>query len=398
MPIEGDTVNVTASASAGAAATPIRAEIKSPAVTPPAPIAAAAPAASPLKTAEPAPVVAAKPGRTQLALAAVLVRPFEPEPVATAGLNIARPKQLEALADHAELTAPPYQAASPITTVSLPEPEALSEREIVEVPQVSAPAFVPPAAAPQTPVTPKASPVPVAATPAPVPPVSGSSDIQNAVETPRPVLVALPRPKPPLTPAQRLNLHDKEYDKAEKCLAQAIYFEARNESVKGQEAVAQVVLNRVFSPYYPKDVCSVVYQNAHRYLSCQFTFACDGKPEAIRERGAWARASRIARQTLEAKIWLPEVNKATHYHASYVHPRWVRDMRVMVRYGQHTFYRPRNWGDGSHEAKWGTAAVAAKKPAAPASTAQPAKAGHNHAPATRSIRTRYWSRLRDARA
>ena len=59
----------------------------------------------------------------------------------------------------------------------------------------------------------------------------------------------------------------KDYDKAEKCLAQAIYFEARNEPARGQQAVAQVVLNRVFSPYYPKDVCSVVYQNAHRHLS-----------------------------------------------------------------------------------------------------------------------------------
>ena len=133
--------------------------------------------------------------------------------------------------------------------------------------------------------------------------------------------------------------------------------------MRGQQAVAQVVLNRVFSPYYPKDVCSVVYQNAHRHLSCQFTFACDGKPEAIRERGAWARANRIAKQTLHAKVWLPEVDKATHYHAAYVRPNWIRDMKVMVRYGLHTFYRPRNWGDGSNEAQWGTAANPLKPPA-----------------------------------
>ena len=104
----------------------------------------------------------------------------------------------------------------------------------------------------------------------------------------------------------------------------------------------------------------MVYQNAHRHLSCQFTFACDGKSEAIRERGAWARATRIAKQTLDAKIWLPAVAKATHYHAAYVHPNWIRDMRVMVRYGLHTFYRPRNWGDGSNEPAWGSGA--AKKP------------------------------------
>jgi spore germination cell wall hydrolase CwlJ-like protein len=196
-----------------------------------------------------------------------------------------------------------------------------------------------------------------------------------AAEFPKTVSVVLPLPKPPLSPAQRLELAGKDYDKAEKCLAQAIYFEARNEPARGQQAVAQVVLNRVFSPYYPKDVCSVVYQNAHRHLSCQFTFACDGKPEAVNERGAWVRATRIAKQTLNAKVWLPEVNKATHYHAAYVRPNWIRDMKVMVRYGLHTFYRPRNWGDGSNEAHWGTvsnsvkpAAAAAAKPAAAPAT------------------------------
>ena len=119
--------------------------------------------------------------------------------------------------------------------------------------------------------------------------------LDAAVEDlPKSVMIALPLPKPPLSPAQRLELQGKDYDKAEKCLAQAVYFEARNEPARGQQAVAQVVLNRVFSPYYPKDVCSVVYQNAHHYLGCQFTFACDGKPEAVNERGPWVRANRIA--------------------------------------------------------------------------------------------------------
>jgi spore germination cell wall hydrolase CwlJ-like protein len=215
-----------------------------------------------------------------------------------------------------------------------------------------------------------------------------------ASEFPKSVMIQLPIPKPPLSPAQRLELAGKEYDKAEKCLAQAIYFEARNEPARGQQAVAQVVLNRVFSPYYPKDVCSVVYQNAHRHLSCQFTFACDGKPESVSERGAWARASRIAKQTLDAKVWLPEVNKATHYHAAYVRPNWIRDMKVMVRYGLHTFYRPRNWGDGSNEAQWGTASnsvkptvvVAAKAAATPA---KPVAAAKKIAPASRKAYARY---------
>jgi len=126
------------------------------------------------------------------------------------------------------------------------------------------------------------------------------------------------------------------------------------------------VLNRVFSPHYPKDVCSVVYQNAHRHLSCQFTFACDGKPEAIRERGSWARANRIARQALHANAWLPEVGKATHYHATYVRPDWIRDMKLLVKHGVHIFYRLRNWGDGSREAQWATPSAEAAAAPVPA--------------------------------
>jgi hypothetical protein len=196
--------------------------------------------------------------------------------------------------------------------------------------------------------------------------VQKPAEAPKAVEPPKPVypqtvMVPMPLPKPPPTPAQELGLEGKERVKAEKCLAQAVYFEARNEPERGQVAVAQVVLNRVFSPYYPSDVCSVVYQNAHRHLSCQFTFACDGKPEAIRERSAWARATRIAKQTLDAKVWLPEVAKSTHYHASYVRPHWVREMKKMVKHGVHTFYRPRRWGDGSDEPGWGRIASAPTK-------------------------------------
>ncbi len=183
-------------------------------------------------------------------------------------------------------------------------------------------------------------------------------EAETKAETGITVEVPLPRrradvaPPPPPTPAERLGLTGQERAKAERCLSQAIYFEARNEPVRGQIAVAQVVLNRVFSPYYPKDICSVVYQNAHRFLSCQFTFACDGIPEAVRERGAWSRAHRIAKQTLDGKLWLDDVAKATHYHAVYVSPYWVREMRKMVRHGRHTFYRPRRWGDGANEPGW----------------------------------------------
>ena len=159
----------------------------------------------------------------------------------------------------------------------------------------------------------------------------------------------------PRTPAERLGLTGKPREKAEKCLANAVYFEARGEEVRGQIAVAQVVMNRVFSPFYPNNVCGVVYQNAHRHLSCQFTFACDGIPDIVTEPDAWSRAQRIARDMLDGKLWMPEVAKSTHYHAYWVRPSWVGEMKKLYKLGVHTFYRPRNWGDGSDEPKWGDA-------------------------------------------
>ena len=109
----------------------------------------------------------------------------------------------------------------------------------------------------------------------------------------------------PRSPAERLKLAGAARVKAEKCLATAIYFEARDEPVRAQIAVAQVVLNRAFTPYYPNDVCGVVYQNVHRRLACQFTFACDGKSKAIKEPDAWERAQshrarHARRQTVDA--------------------------------------------------------------------------------------------------
>ena len=170
------------------------------------------------------------------------------------------------------------------------------------------------------------------------------------------------------TPAQRLGLEGRARAKAEKCLADAVYFEARGEVRKGQEAVAQVVMNRVFSGYYPHDVCGVVYQNAHRHLACQFTFACEGKDlSRIDEPEMWEQAKSIAKDTLDGKIWLAEVGHATHYHAYWVHPSWVHEMTRLYKLGVHTFYRPRNWGDGEDEPVWGKGASIAA-PAAPSAS------------------------------
>jgi spore germination cell wall hydrolase CwlJ-like protein len=161
------------------------------------------------------------------------------------------------------------------------------------------------------------------------------------------------------SPAERLALDDKSRAKSEKCLAEAVYFESRGEAVRGQIAVAQVVMNRVFSGKYPDTVCGVVYQNKYRHLACQFTFACDNNPDVIREPEMWERAKKIAKAMLDGQIWLPEVAKSTHYHAYWVRPSWVAEMKKTYKFGVHTFYRPRAWGDGSEEPSWGTPAQTA---------------------------------------
>ncbi len=176
------------------------------------------------------------------------------------------------------------------------------------------------------------------------------------------------------SPADRLGLAGKPRAKAEKCLADAVYFEARGEPFRGQMAVAQVVMNRVFSGYYPNNVCGVVYQNANRHLACQFTFACEGKDlSRIDELDMWEQAKRIAKDALDGRIWLAEVGHATHYHAYWVHPSWVHEMKKMYKLGVHTFYRPRAWGDGSDAPIWGNAPITPKPVGAAAENPEAAK-------------------------
>ena len=124
-----------------------------------------------------------------------------------------------------------------------------------------------------------------------------------------------------------------------KCLAEAVYFEARSESAEGQAAVAQVILNRVRSGLYPASVCGVVYQNRHRHLACQFTFACEGKSLRIADAESWETAKRVAREVTEGTTYLAEVGGATHYHADYVRPNWARRLKKMDVIGRHIFYK-----------------------------------------------------------
>lgn len=127
------------------------------------------------------------------------------------------------------------------------------------------------------------------------------------------------------------------------CLATAIYHEARGEPVRGQIAVAQVVLNRVKSQYYPNSVCGVVFQNDHWRNRCQFSFACDGKSDSWRDRQSWATAIAISDMVADGSAYLTDVGQATHYHADYVNPRWNRSMKKMSKIGRHIFFTVPGW-------------------------------------------------------
>jgi spore germination cell wall hydrolase CwlJ-like protein len=126
----------------------------------------------------------------------------------------------------------------------------------------------------------------------------------------------------------------------QKCLATAIYFEARGEPMKGELAVAQVVINRLKNPAYPNTVCGVVYQNKNMRNACQFSFACDGIPDRITDATSWKRAQTLAKRVLnEDNWWNADVGSSTHYHATYVRPRWAKTMKKMQKLGHHVFYK-----------------------------------------------------------
>lgn len=123
-----------------------------------------------------------------------------------------------------------------------------------------------------------------------------------------------------------------------RCLSEALYFEARGETVKGQFAVAEVILNRVNSSRFPDTPCGVINQGTGRKYQCQFTYTCDGNKEVIAEPRAFARVSKVARAALdglEEKL----TDGATHYHTISVRPSWAKVYTQTARIGVHVFYR-----------------------------------------------------------
>jgi spore germination cell wall hydrolase CwlJ-like protein len=127
------------------------------------------------------------------------------------------------------------------------------------------------------------------------------------------------------------------------CLTQAVYYEAGFEPLEGRRAVAQVVLNRMRHPAFPKSVCGVVYQGA-RAPVCQFSFVCDGSLYRRPALGAWNQAEAVAKAALDGFVER-SVGAATHYHADYVAPFWAPRLAKITQIGAHIFYRwPGAWG------------------------------------------------------
>ena len=122
------------------------------------------------------------------------------------------------------------------------------------------------------------------------------------------------------------------------CMAQAIYYESRNESVEGQMAVAEVIANRVKDRRYPDSVCGVVFQGATRTTGCQFTFTCDGAMDRAPRGRHWEQAKTIAAHVM-MDLHEQRTGGATHYHATYVDPIWSAGLIKTDRIGAHIFYR-----------------------------------------------------------
>ncbi len=127
-----------------------------------------------------------------------------------------------------------------------------------------------------------------------------------------------------------------------RCMTAAIYFEARSESRRGQIAVAQVVMNRVRANVYPDTACGVIFQGQWNRNACQFSFACDGKPERADDKVRWQEAKQLAREVMRGDHWLSDIGYATHYHATYVRPHWAPHFKRVKQIGQHIFYKAPN--------------------------------------------------------
>ncbi|MBS0503796.1 MAG: cell wall hydrolase [Proteobacteria bacterium] len=158
---------------------------------------------------------------------------------------------------------------------------------------------------------------------------------------------AVPFSTEPNPAAKPFKLKDgtEDYERSRDCLAAAAYYEAAAEGDDGMRAVAQVVINRLRHPAFPKTICGVVFQGSERSTGCQFTFSCDGSMARIPSTSGWQRAREIAAATLKGKVFKP-VGYSTHYHTNWVVPYWSGSLDKVAQVGTHLFFRWAGW--------WGT--------------------------------------------
>jgi hypothetical protein len=160
----------------------------------------------------------------------------------------------------------------------------------------------------------------------------GAPVFAPAQAAPLPVLVNAPSPRD-LALAKILT--------EQNCLAEAMYYEARGEGVEGQEAIAEVIFNRMHSAGYPRSICGVVYEGAELAHGCQFSFTCDGELDHAKSFGPWLRTRVLAARILAGYVELGNTTGgATSFHASEVLSDWADQMNRTVQIGNHVFYRP----------------------------------------------------------
>jgi hypothetical protein len=235
--------------------------------------------------------------------------------------------RMAALVNTENAGALPVAAATQVADSTVPvSPTAVSARIALAAVDPSAVTLAPPSTSALNAIDSAATPT------APAIPIPGTLSRQ----------LAYARADAPITTFPKYEVSDKYSAKDLNCLAQAVYFEARGESYRGQVAVAQVVMNRLAHPLYPKTICNVVFQDAGHRDACQFSFACDGIPEVINEPGPWKQAEEIAQKVASGELYLTEVGNATHYHATYVYPDWAPQLRRVTKIGMHIFYKFKN--------------------------------------------------------
>ncbi|MGC8534058.1 MAG: cell wall hydrolase [Rhizomicrobium sp.] len=133
-----------------------------------------------------------------------------------------------------------------------------------------------------------------------------------------------------------------------RCLAEAMYYEARGEGAVGEMAVAEVIFHRMRSSFYPNTICGVVFEGAQDKRACQFSFVCNGDMERAKNPHAWAVARLLAAKIMTGAVRLSDITEnATSYHAVSVDPRWAATLQKTVQIGNHIFYRARTRSRGT---------------------------------------------------